>query len=77
MRILVVEDEAALADALGRGLRQAAHAVDLAPTLAVARTKLALEEYDAMVLDLGLPDGSGLTLARELPSNIPFPGSPE
>jgi two-component system copper resistance phosphate regulon response regulator CusR len=66
MRILVVEDEAALADALGRGLRQAAHAVDLAPTLAAARTKLALEEYDAMVLDLGLPDGSGLTLAREL-----------
>ena len=66
MRILVVEDEAALADALGRGLRQAAHAVDLAPTLAVARTKLALEEYDAMVLDLGLPDGSGLMLAREL-----------
>jgi len=66
MRILVVEDEAALADALGRGLRQAAHAVDVAPTLAAARTKLALEEYDAMVLDLGLPDGSGLTLAREL-----------
>ena len=66
MRILVVEDEAALSDALGRGLRHAAHAVDVAPTLAAARSKVAMETYDALVLDLGLPDGSGLTLAREL-----------
>ncbi len=66
MRILVVEDEAALADALARGLRHAAHAVDVAHTLAAARTRLALESYDAMVLDLGLPDGSGLTLAHDL-----------
>jgi two-component system copper resistance phosphate regulon response regulator CusR len=66
MRILVVEDEAALAGSLAKGLRQAAHAVDLAPTLAEARTKLALESYDALVLDLGLPDGSGLQLAREI-----------
>lgn len=66
MRILVVEDEASLANSLGRGLRQAAHAVDLAPTLAAARARLALEAYDAMVLDVGLPDGSGLTLAREI-----------
>jgi len=66
MRILVGEDEAALADALGRGRRHPAHAVDVAPTLSAARTKVALEEYDAIVLDLGLPDGSGLTLAREL-----------
>jgi two-component system copper resistance phosphate regulon response regulator CusR len=66
MRILVVEDETALAESLAKGLRQAAHAVDLAPTLAEARTKLALEGYDALVLDLGLPDGSGLQLAREI-----------
>ena len=44
MRILVVEDEAALSDALGRGLRHAAHAVDVAPTLAAARSKVALED---------------------------------
>ncbi len=66
MRILVVEDEQELAASLGRGLRQAAHAVDIAGTLATARTKLAIEEYDAMILDIGLPDGSGLSLAREL-----------
>jgi len=40
----------------------------VASTLADARTKLALESYDAVVLDLGLPDGSGLTLAREIRS---------
>jgi two-component system copper resistance phosphate regulon response regulator CusR len=66
MRILVVEDETALSESLAKGLRQAAHAVDVAPTLAQARTKLALESYDALVLDLGLPDGSGLLLAREI-----------
>ena len=66
MRILVVEDESSLAQSLAKGLRQAAHAVDIAPTLAEARSKLALESYDAVVLDLGLPDGSGLTLAREI-----------
>ncbi|HEX5635356.1 MAG TPA: response regulator transcription factor [Gemmatimonadales bacterium] len=66
MRILVVEDERALAESLAKGLRQAAHAVDLAESLAAAREKLALETYDALVLDLGLPDGSGLSLAREL-----------
>ena len=66
MRILVVEDESALAASLAKGLRQAAHAVDLAPTLAEARARIAMERYDGVVLDLGLPDGSGLVLAREI-----------
>ena len=69
MRILVVEDESALAASLAKGLRQAAHAVDLAPTLAEARSRMAMEQYDGVVLDLGLPDGSGLTLAREIRSH--------
>jgi two-component system copper resistance phosphate regulon response regulator CusR len=68
MRILVVEDESALAASLAKGLRQAAHAVDLAPTLAEARSRLAMERYDGVLLDLGLPDGSGLVLAREIRS---------
>jgi DNA-binding response OmpR family regulator len=66
MRLLVVEDESALAASLAKGLRQAAHAVDLAPTLAEARSRMAREHYDGVVLDLGLPDGSGLALAREI-----------
>jgi DNA-binding response OmpR family regulator len=68
MRILVVEDESALAASLAKGLRQAAHAVDLAPTLAEARVRMAMERYDGVLLDLGLPDGSGLVLAREIRS---------
>lgn len=66
MRILLVEDEERLAASVARGLRQAAHAVDLADRLAAARQRLALETYDAMLLDLSLPDGSGLELLREL-----------
>jgi DNA-binding response OmpR family regulator len=66
MRILVVEDETRLAESIARGLRQAAHAVDIADRLATAREKLALEPYDAVVLDVNLPDGSGFGLAAEL-----------
>jgi DNA-binding response OmpR family regulator len=66
MRVLVVEDEARLAASIAKGLRQAAHAVDVAGSLAAARGKLSQETYDAVVLDLVLPDGSGLDLAREL-----------
>ncbi len=66
MRLLLVEDEARLADSIARGLRLAAHAVDQADRLSVAREKLALDDYDAVILDVNLPDGSGFTLADEL-----------
>jgi two-component system copper resistance phosphate regulon response regulator CusR len=66
VRILLVEDEIRLAETVARGLRQAAHAVDVAHCLAEARAKVAVEDYDALVLDLVLPDGSGLDFAAEL-----------
>jgi DNA-binding response OmpR family regulator len=66
VRVLVVEDEAKLADSLARGLRQAAHAVDTVGRLADARSKLDLERYDAVILDVNMPDGSGFDLAAEL-----------
>jgi len=66
MRLLVVEDEARLAASIAKGLRHAAHAVDVADSLAGARAKLDQDSYDAVVLDLMLPDGSGLDLAREI-----------
>ncbi len=66
MRILVVEDDPAFRDSLVRGLRQAGHAVDAAGTVVEALAKLGLEPYDAVVLDISLPDGSGLDLARTL-----------
>ncbi len=74
LRVLLVEDEHRLAESLARGLREAAHAVDVAGTLASARLKLELERYDAVILDVNLPDGSGFGLAAELRKRaIPVP----
>jgi len=66
MRLLVIEDEPRLAASLAKGLREAAHAVDVAGSIGEARTKLAGDPYDAILLDIGLPDGSGFRLAQEL-----------
>ncbi|MFO7547909.1 MAG: response regulator transcription factor [Acidimicrobiia bacterium] len=66
MRLLVVEDELDLADAVARGLRRRRHAVDLAVTVVEAETKLMSGGYDLVVLDWNLPDGSGLDLCRRL-----------
>lgn len=64
MRVLVVEDTADLADALLRHLRGEGHAVDHVATAAEAAAAFATTEFAVAVLDLGLPDGSGLELLR-------------
>ena len=66
MRILLVEDDALLGDALQAGLKQAGHAVDWARDGVSAETALATGEYAAVVLDLGLPRMSGLEVLRKL-----------
>ena len=66
MRILVVEDDAAIADALQVSLRLAGHAVDSCATLALAWSALRVEPFDAMLLDLGLPDGDGARLLAQV-----------
>lgn len=66
MRLLVVEDEPDLADAIARGLRRDGHAVDVALTSIDADIKLRSAGYDLAVLDWNLPDGSGLQLCRDL-----------
>lgn len=65
LRLLLVEDHAPLAEALSDGLRRAGFAVDLAPDAAEARALAALGGHDLALLDLGLPDGDGLTLLSE------------
>jgi DNA-binding response OmpR family regulator len=65
VRLLIVEDERRLAERLARGLREEGFAVDLAPTAGAGRDRLIETAYDAVLLDLGLPDGSGLELLRE------------
>lgn len=68
MRLLVVEDEPDLADAIARGLRRDGHAVDIALTSLDADLKLRSAGYDLAILDWNLPDGSGLQLCRDLVS---------
>ncbi len=68
MRLLVVEDEPDLANALARGLRRDGHAVDIALTSIDADIRLRSATYDLVCLDWNLPDGSGLTLCRDLVS---------
>ena len=66
MRILLVEDDKVLADALSRALVQSAHAVDIVATGEDADNALALGIYDLAVLDIGLPGLSGLDVLQRL-----------
>ncbi len=66
MRLLVVEDEVDLAEALARGLRREGYAVDVANDGAGALEKLGLTAYDVVCLDLNLPDIDGLELCRRI-----------
>lgn len=64
MRILIVEDEAALAGQLAASLASAGYAVDAARDGDQADELIHTGPYDAVVLDLGLPKVDGLTLLR-------------
>ena len=66
MRVLLVEDDALLGDALQAGLKQAGHAVDWVRDGIAAETALATGDYAALVLDLGLPRKDGLEVLRRL-----------
>ncbi len=66
MRLLVVEDEPDLAEALAKGLRREGYAVDLAPDGATALDRLSINAYDLVCLDLNLPDMDGLDVCRRL-----------
>ena len=66
MRILVAEDDAILADGLRHALHQAGHAVDCVRTGPEADSAIASSEFDLLILDLGLPEMSGLEVLRRL-----------
>jgi two-component system OmpR family response regulator len=66
MRILVAEDDANLAEAVQRSLRQSGHAVDWVQNGAQAEDAVELENFDLLILDLGLPKKSGLDVLRRL-----------
>ncbi len=60
MRILVVEDNDRLAKLVADGLQRRGFSCDIAGSLALADGAMAEAAYDAIVLDLGLPDGDGI-----------------
>jgi DNA-binding response OmpR family regulator len=66
MRVLVVEDEPLLADAIAEWLRGQAHAVDLAHDGAAALERVGVVDYDVVVLDRDLPLVHGDDVCREL-----------
>jgi DNA-binding response OmpR family regulator len=66
MRLLVIEDERRIADLVAEALGRAGFVVDAVGSVADAGAALASPAYDAVVLDLGLPDGDGLALLADL-----------
>ncbi|MGA6165308.1 response regulator transcription factor [Amycolatopsis magusensis] len=66
MRVLVVEDEPLLADAIAEWLRDEAHAVDIAYDGGAALERLHVHAYDVVVLDRDLPVVHGDDVCREL-----------
>lgn len=65
MRVLVIEDNERLADLIAKGLDRQGYACDRAASLELADDCIGSADYDAVILDLGMPDGDGLEwLAR-------------
>ena len=74
MRLLIVEDNEELAELLAKGLQTAGYQSDTLSTVEDAKAVLSTTFYAALILDLGLPDGDGLTLLRDIRNrNNPIP----
>jgi DNA-binding response OmpR family regulator len=69
--VLVVEDDAQLAELLGRVFREEGHGAVVCGTLAGAELELAKRSFDIVVLDWMLPDGDGLDLCARLTARQP------
>ena len=66
MRVLLVEDDPLVADAVCAGMRDSGMAVDRVETAEQADTALRTEHFDLIILDIGLPGMSGLEFLRRL-----------
>lgn len=66
MKLLLVEDDALLGDGVRAGLKQAGFAVDWVQDGLAAKVALDSEDYDLLVLDLGLPKLSGMELLKSV-----------
>ena len=66
LRILLVEDHPDTADVLGRVLRSRGHEVKVCDSVAAAASAVQTGELDLLLSDIGLPDGTGLDLIRQI-----------
>ena len=64
--LLLIDDDARLAQMVGDYLRGHGYEVEIAGSLAAGRQRISARVFDALILDLMLPDGDGLDLTREL-----------
>lgn len=74
MKILVIEDEQALCETIVSYLEEEGYRCEQAGTVELGSEKVNLYEYDCMLVDISLPDGSGLSLVKELKKCHPETG---
>jgi two-component system OmpR family response regulator len=65
MRILLVEDNTRVGDVVARALRSDGHQVAIAATRRAGQGELSRSSFELAIIDIGLPDGSGLDLCRD------------
>jgi DNA-binding response OmpR family regulator len=66
MKILLIEDNARLAELTQKNLKNAGLVCDIAPTVSDADHEIKTYKYDAAVLDINLPDGSGIDFLKKI-----------
>lgn len=69
MKILIIEDEKELVKSMAQFLRQESYVCEIADTVAEAKEKILLYDYDCILLDISLPDGNGLQVLECLKDN--------
>lgn len=69
MKLLIVEDDRSLCAAINDYLKMEGHICEIAQNYRQALKKAADNSYDCIILDLGLPDGNGLDIIRDLKAN--------
>lgn len=69
MKLLIIEDDIALNKSINDYLRMEGHICETAGNFNQASLKIADSRYDCIILDIGLPDGSGLDIIREIKKN--------
>jgi DNA-binding response OmpR family regulator len=75
MRILLAEDDSVLADGLTRSLRQSGYVTDCVNNGQAADSALSTQDFDLLILDLDLPQMSGLEVLRRMRARIACAGA--